>query len=286
MIKFIISRRFLYLAIAIVIVLLSIFFYQQSQNKYLQLTFIDVGQGDAHVVRTPAGQVILIDGGPDRGILRKLGQILPWYERTIDLMILSHPHADHVTGLVHILNRYEVKQVMLTGALHTTPEYLEFLRIIKDKKISVISPQQGQLIKFAGGVTMDVFWPPFSYEGQKVGELNDTSIMNRVNYGKTSVLFTGDTPVKNEGAILAAGYNVKSQILKVAHQGSRTSSSPEFLKAVAPDYAIIPVGSGNRYGHPHQEVVERLKNLIPNVLRTDEEGDIRFKSNGEVWVRR
>ncbi len=279
------SKKLLYLAIAVVIVLLFFLFYQQSQNKYLQLTFIDVGQGDAHVVRTPEGQVILIDGGPDRGILRKLGRILPWYERTIDLMILSHPHADHVTGLVHTLNRYEVKQVMLTGALHTTPEYLEFLSLIKDKKIPVISPHQGQLIKFAGGVTMDVFWPPFSYVGQKVGELNDTSIMNRVNYGTTSVLFTGDTPVKNEGAILAAGYNVRAQILKVAHQGSRTSSSPEFLKAVAPEYAVIPVGKGNRYGHPHKEVVERLKSLIPNVLRTDEEGYVRFRSDGKMWIK-
>lgn len=255
-----------------------------QSNHLLTVTFFDVGQGDAALIRTPQDQTILIDGGPDRTILTKLGESLPWTRRTIDLVILSHPHADHVAGLNYVLARYRVRHVLMTGAIHTTPEYLKFLELLKNKEVPVTIAQAGQVIELNGGVSVEVLWPFKSMVGERVDDLNTTSIVNRVVYKATAVLFTGDTPKENEAALLNSGSDLTAQILKVAHQGSRTSSSEEFIKAVAPEVAVIPVGQ-NSYGHPHAEVVERLKKLVEVVLRTDAEGDITWQSNGQSWQR-
>jgi len=255
-----------------------------QSNHLLTVTFFDVGQGDAALIRTPQDQTILIDGGPDRTILTKLGESLPWTRRTIDLVILSHPHADHVAGLNYVLARYRVRHVLMTGAIHTTPEYLKFLELLKNKEVPVTIAQAGQVIELNGGVSVEVLWPFKSMVGERVDDLNTTSIVNRVVYKATAVLFTGDTPKENEAALLNSGSDLTAQILKVAHQGSRTSSSEEFIKAVAPEVAVIPVGQ-NSYGHPHAEVVERLKKLVEVVLRTDAEGDTTWQSNGQSWQR-
>ena len=255
-----------------------------QSNHLLTVTFFDVGQGDAALIRTPQDQTILIDGGPDRTILTKLGESLPWTRRTIDLVILSHPHADHVAGLNYVLARYRVRHVLMTGAIHTTPEYLKFLELLKNKEVPVTIAQAGQVIELNGGVSVEVLWPFKSVVGERVDDLNITSIVNRVVYKATAVLFTGDMPKENEAALLNSGSDLTAQILKVAHQGSRTSSSEEFIKAVAPEVAVIPVGQ-NSYGHPHAEVVERLKKLVEVVLRTDAEGDITWQSNGQSWQR-
>ncbi|MDP3986157.1 MAG: ComEC/Rec2 family competence protein [Candidatus Veblenbacteria bacterium] len=258
--------------------------WQQSTPPAFTVTFFNVGQGDAALVRTVAGQTILVDGGPDRTILSKLGAALPWGERTIDLVILSHPHADHVSGLNYVLERYRVRQVLVTGAVHTTPEYLRFLELLKEQGLPVALARAGQTVELAGGVRVEVLWPQESFLGKEVPDLNATSIVNRVVYGSTAVLFTGDTPEENESSLLASGAEVEAQLLKVAHQGSRTSSSPAFLRAVSPQVAVISVGQ-NSYGHPHAEVVERLRELVPQVLRTDEEDDITFMSDGQSFTR-
>jgi competence protein ComEC len=250
------------------------------------VTFFDVGEGESALVQTPSGQNILIDGGPSAAVLQKLGGALPWTKRNIDLIILSHPHADHITGVIKVLERYKVRQVLTTDVLHTTPEYIAFLKLIKDKKIPLAIARTGQNIKLASGVSVDILWPPISYAGQQVDDLNSTSIVNKINFGETSVLFTGDTPIVNEQALITTSTNLRSQILKVAHQGSRTSSSEEFLRAVAPEFAVISVGKDNRFGHPHQEVLERLKNLSIKIFRTDIDGDISFVSDGKRWAKK
>lgn len=249
------------------------------------IIFFDIGQGESALVQTPAGQNILIDGGPSAAVLQKLGSTLPWTRRTIDLVILSHPHADHVTGLIKVLERYRVRQILTTGVLHTTPEYLTFLKLIKEKKIPLAIAQTGQNIKLAGGVSVDILWPPMSYTGQQVDDLNSTSMVNKINFGETSVLFTGDMPIMNEQALISIGVNLHAQILKVAHQGSRTATSEEFLRAVAPEFAVISVGRNNRFGHPNKEVLERLKNLGIKTFRTDIDGNVSFVSNGQVWTK-
>ncbi len=252
----------------------------------LTVTFFDIGQGDAALIRTPAHQNILIDGGPDDRVAAKLGRALPWTDRTIDLVILSHPHADHVTGLVPVLQHYHVGRVLMTGVLHTAPQYLEFLQLIKDKHIPVTIAQAGQHLALAGGVTLDVLWPTVPYEGQTVPEIHVTTIVNQLRYGSTSVFFTGDLPAEEEGMLVASGTDLRAHILKVGHHGSRTSSSEAFIKAVAPPVAVISVGRRNQYGLPDEDVVARLKRLVPQVFRTDQDGDVTFAYVADHWVRR
>jgi competence protein ComEC len=251
-------------------------------HEYLQVIFFNIGQGDSALVRTPDGQDILLDGGPDRKILTKLGDYLPWADRTIDLVVLSHPHADHVAGLNYVLERYRVRRVLLTGAVHTTPEYIRFLQIIKEKNIPVTWAVAGQTLEFSGQVKLEVLWPVTSLQGQSFSDLNTSSIVNKIIYGNTAILFTGDTPAENERQLLNTNASLRADILKVAHQGSKTSSTEEFIKAVAPQIAVISVGRNN-YGHPHAEVVNRLKRLVPVVLRTDETGDIIYWSDGHSF---
>ena len=278
--------RNLRFATLVAIVLLLGWFVVPKGDAALRVTFFDIGQGDSALVSTPKGMRILIDGGPDRTVLTKLGEALPWNERTIDLVVLSHPHADHITGLTYVLERYRVKRILMTDAVHTTPEYARFLELIRDRQIPVTLARAGQAFTLEDGVSMEVFWPQASYEGVRLSDLNVSSIVNRVRFRNTSVLFTGDTPIENEEAIVASGADISSQILKVGHQGSRTSSGEEFLRAVAPEVAVISVGKDNQFGHPHAEVVERLERMVPTVLRTDKDGDVRFESDGTRWARR
>ncbi len=273
------------LLVAAVLIVGGSFWFAAVQGKgLLVVTFLDVGQGDAAIIRTPTEETILIDGGPDRTVLTKLAKYIPWTERTIDLVVVSHPHADHLTGLNYVLERYKVRHVLMTDAVHTTPEYLRFLELLKEKNIPITLAVTGRKFEFGQGVSLEVIWPREKFGGQRLTDLNDSSLVNKIIYGTSVVLFTGDTPQENEQAILTTGLDIKAQILKVSHQGSKTSSTSEFIKAVAPGAAIISVGP-NSYGHPHAEVVSRLEQLVPSVLRTDQEGDITFISDGQNFKR-
>ncbi|HBZ36152.1 MAG TPA: hypothetical protein DEO26_00250 [Candidatus Veblenbacteria bacterium] len=277
-------KRIYYLLIGGVILLAAGWLLSFNHQAGLSVTFFDVGQGDAALIRTAEGQNILIDGGPSRSILSKLGAYLPWTDRTIDLVILSHPHADHVTGLNHVLENYQVNHVLISGALHTTSEYLRFLELIKEKNIPITIALAGQTFTLNGGVNIEVLWPIESLAQKEFTDLNESSIVNKVTYGDTAILFTGDTPLENEEAVLQSGQIIKADILKVAHQGSKTSSGDNFIKAVSPQVAVISVGNNN-YGHPNADTVARLKSLVPVVLRTDEAGDITYISNGQSFTR-
>lgn len=259
------------------------FIFQRPHN--LEVYFFDVGQGDSTLIKTPSGGTVLIDGDPDRKVLRYLGRSLPFGNRNLDLMILTHPHADHVTGLVGVLERYKVGRVLATGVVHTIAEYLEWLQLIKDNAIVWQQALSGQTISFSDGVRLEVLWPNEDLSGQTVSDLNESSVTVRIVYGDTEALVTGDITVSNEAAILASWRSVTAQLLKVPHQGSRTSSSLDFIKAVNPTWAVIFVGANNRYGHPHGEVVARYRAEGVEVLRTDEQGTIKFVSDGRVWQR-
>ena len=256
-------KRIYYLLIGGVILLAAGWLLSFNHQAGLSVTFFDVGQGDAALIRTAEGQNILIDGGPSRSILSKLGAYLPWTDRTIDLVILSHPHADHVTGLNHVLENYQVNHVLMSGALHTTSEYLRFLELIKEKNIPITIALAGQTFTLNGGVNIEVLWPIESLAQKEFTDLNESSIVNKVTYGDTAILFTGDTPLENEEAVLQSG---------------------QIIKAVSPQVAVISVGNNN-YGHPNADTVARLKSLVPVVLRTDEAGDITYISNGQSFTR-
>ncbi len=250
----------------------------------LRVVFFDVGQGDSIFIETPYKHQILIDGGPDSRILEKLNKEMPFWDKTIDLVILTHPEKDHLKGLLKVLERYKVEQILWTGVIHKTADYDKWKELIKKEKARITIAQAPQKIK-AGKVFLDVLYPFENLEGEEFKDSNDTSIVSRLIFGNSSFLFTGDITKSAEKKILfrcreKADCFLDSDILKVAHHGSKTSTSEEFLREVSPEIAVISCGKNNPYHHPHQEVLKNLKDFAKKVLRTDQQGDIKISSNG------
>ncbi|MBI5732030.1 MAG: MBL fold metallo-hydrolase [Candidatus Magasanikbacteria bacterium] len=286
----------------------------------LKVIFFDVGQGDSALIKTPAGKKILVDGGPDDKILSKLGENFPLNDKKIDVMILTHPHADHLEGLISVLRRYEVGGVYYSGVIHTTAGFLEWLRLIKDKNIPmkiIKGPEKvemgGAILEFlypnkdlsfaasttaAGGAgageaggngvsANDVGANAGENSGQESknqknnGNLNNASVVFKLSFGRTSFLFMGDAETPLEDILLKNKVDLKADVLKAGHHGSNTSSGEDFLRAVSPEWSVISVGKNNDYGHPHLRVLRRLERHGIKILRTDEVGDIKFESDGE-----
>ncbi len=272
------------LALAAALILIAIF--SQSQSQYLKVIVHDIGQGDAIFIETPEKYQILIDGGPDNSILAKLGKDLPFYDRSLDLVILTHPHDDHVAGLIDVLKRYDVKQILYTGVSHTAPNYIEWLKIIRDKGIPFKIAQNGQIIKLSETAELHILYPFEDLTGKKVENLNNTSILCRLIYDSTSFLFTGDAEKEEEQDLIDHNIYLKSDVLKVGHHGSNTSSIENFLKAVSPEIGVISAGKDNRFGHPSDKALERLENNGIKIYRTDKNGDIEIVSDGrEIKVK-
>ena len=248
-----------------------------------EVTFFDVGQGDSAFVRTPQGYQIVIDGGPDSSVLKKLARKIPFWDKTIDMVILSHPAQDHVSGLLDVLRRYEVKTILWTGVEKNTKIFQEWKKAIDREQ------QEGSAVSFvAGGDSVslqkgscpqriDVLSPVESMAGNLVEDDNDTSLVVQVYSCAHSVLFAGDLTRKGERALLDQDVFLDSDILKVGHHGSKTSSSQEFIGAVSPNVAVISSGKGNKYGHPAKETLATLAKYGIEIRRTDEEGDISFR---------
>lgn len=262
----------------IIAIIIWIFVFKQEGNKFLKVEFFDVGQGDAIFIETMDKKQILIDGGPDLSILEKIGREMPFYDRYIDLIILSHPEADHLSGLIEIIKRYQIGAIIMTGIFRDTEQYKEWLRNIERKNIPIYLAKSGGEINFNNGIRFDILYPFETLVGKELSESNNTSIVGKLVYNNFEALFTGDIEKSVENKLISAGVNLKSDILKIAHHGSKTSTSEEFLKAVNAILAVIPVGKDNKYGHPHQEVLERLANL--GIFQTDRDGDVEILSDG------
>ncbi len=248
----------------------------------LKVYFFDVGQGDAALIRTPQHQNILIDGGPDNSVVYKLGKYLPFWERKIDLIILTHPHADHLIGLVEVLERYQAEKVVFTGVSYYSDFYKEFKKLRSEKQIPFTLAIAGRKFDF-GEIKIEILSPKenlwnkvFYGNENESGGLNDTSVVAQLSCGKNSFLFTGDAGVEVEKKLKSDNLNLKSDILKVGHHGSDTASSFEFLKAVSPALAVISVGKNN-YGLPDYRILYRLRQLGVPYLRTDENKDIKIR---------
>lgn len=256
-----------------------------SQPQFLEVTFFDVGQGDAIFIVSPRRHQILIDGGPTSMILEKLGKEMPFYDRTIDLIILTHPEHDHIAGLIEVLKRYKIDNILWTGVLRDTNEYQEWRQVLlkeQDKeKAKIYIAQAGQKITWSGchpDQHMEVLFPFEDLEGRAVKNTNNTSIVSKLIFREISFLFTGDAYKSVEKKLLEK--MIDSDVFKVGHHGSKTSTSEEFLKEVSPEIAVISVGKENHYGHPHPETLAVLNKYDINILRTDQKGDIRIISDG------
>ena len=246
----------------------------------LHVYMLDVGQGDAFLIRTPAGGFVLIDGGPNDAVLQQLSAVMPFYEHTIDTVILTHPHPDHVNGLVEVLKRYDVRQVILTGISYGYPGYTAFLEEVERDRVSVFLAN-GSDFK-TGAVMFDFLFPFESLQGRTFVNANNSSIVFRLIYGKTIIYFSGDCELECESKILGRGLDMRADILKVGHHGSRTSSSEPLLDAVRAAYALIPVGVDNSYKHPHGETVKKLQARGVRIFRTDIDGMVEAVSDGKI----
>jgi len=255
---------------------LPVFWNASSAENKLEIAFLDVGQGDASLIKTPFGQNILIDGGADYKVIEELEKELPWWDRTIDLMVLTHPHDDHVAGLIFVLERYDVKKILYTGVVHSAPAYLEWLKIIKAKNIPLIIIDRPQKIIFGDSCFLDIIYPRQSLLGKSVNNLNNSSIITELDCENKTILFMGDAEIEVEEELIKTENLNSVEILKVGHHGSNTSSHQEFLELVNPKKAIISVGKDNKFGHPGRRIIKRLERLGAEVLRTDLDGTIRF----------
>ena len=282
------SMKWLVLPLLVVAILVWSVALTAPDDK-LHISFLNIGQGDAILIQTPNGQNILIDGGPDpQKINLELSEKLSFWDRTIDLVVCTQPQADHVTGLVEVLQRYKVKQVLEPGVSYNSSIYQEWLRLIEDKGIEYNIARAGQEIDLGGGIKMEILNPPSDFFQGTSCDVDNNGVVLKLTWHKVSFLFPADIREKAEFELIGQRANLKSTVLKVAHHGSKTSTTSQFLAAVDPEVAVISVGADNRFGHPSPEVVERLVDRLgeDNVYRTDEDGTIEFSTDGErLWVR-
>lgn len=257
-------------------VLLAYLSYQSyvENQKALQVIFLDVGQGDSILIQKGTQQ-ILIDGGPSgKTELAKLGEYLPYFDREIEIVIATHPDKDHIGGLVETARNYKIGKVLTTAAAKDTAVYKEWNEILDFNRTKKIEVERGTEVRL-DEVSLKILSPEGGVD-PAIGEANNKSIVTRMDFGENSFLFTGDIESGAEKELLESGENINVDILKIAHHGSRFSSSEAFLDAVSPEKAVISVGPNNSYGHPHEAVLEALKGRNVETLRTDEKGDIVF----------
>lgn len=242
-----------------------------------EVSFIDVGQGDAILAELPGGEIMLIDGG-DNGHESELFDYLDEhgvYE--IDYLIATHPHADHIGGLPETVEKYDIGSIYMPRAEHDSKTYERLLEAIDEKGLTITAARGGGQI-FDSGSARAEFLAPNSSE---YSDLNNYSAVVKLTVGKTAFLFCGDAEAESEAELLSMGYDLSAEVIKIGHHGSATSSSAELIDAVDPEYAVISCGENNKYGHPSTEVLEKLSDRDIKVLRTDTDGDIVIKTDGK-----
>lgn len=254
-------------------------------RQELRLIVFDIGQGDSIFIEAPNGNQVLIDGGPSSAVLGKLGSVMPLWDRSIDLIVLTHPHADHVAGLVEVLKRYDVGMVIESGVNYSTAEYREWRILLEQKHVPVVIARAGQKLRLSSKTELDILTPFESFVGKSPSNAHDAMVVSKLIHASSSALLTGDAEKYFEYRLMLSGIDLKSNILKVGHHGSKTSTTEDFVRAVSPNYAVISVGRKNRYGHPTQQTLDTLAKFNIKTFRTDQDGDIEFVSDGSKFER-
>ena len=271
----------------------------------LHIFFCDVGQGDAIYVRMPSGGDLLVDGGPSNAVLSCLGRHMPFYDRMIDVVVMTHPQKDHLFGLIEVVKRYTVKYFVTVPVANPTETYKDIKKTLETKNIPLKYPTAGTRIDFSR-VSVEVVWPQSQWlnqtlslnnmevnkmrQGEVLGvstdrDLNLFSLYLHLNYGQFDLLLTGDGDSPVQSLIWQLGLETRLprnlEVLKVPHHGSKTGMTDEFINLLRPKLSVIEVGKNN-YGHPNQEIISKLKRW-GKVMRSDKEGDIEVVSDGESW---
>ena len=264
-------------------------------DNRLHLVFCDVGQGDAILITYRQTQ-ILVDGGPNNKVLGCLADNIPFWDRTLEMVILTHPEADHFSGLIDVIKRYNVKQFVSNSLVNDLAGFWEFYQVVLDEKVNIYSPQAGDQLKI-GPIELLVLWPKEKLGDNRLwlrdapsvlgtatypGKINETSIVLQLSFGNFDTLLTGDIDFDAEKQVNLSRQRGEIEVLKIAHHGSKYSTGEEFLKKIKPQLAVISVGK-NSFGHPTKEVIEKLRDLDIKILRTDQEGEIKIVSDGKNW---
>ncbi|MFA7216481.1 MAG: MBL fold metallo-hydrolase [Candidatus Paceibacterota bacterium] len=269
-----------YLLIFLVFISFFLWYVAVNENRegFLTVSFLNVEQGDSIFIESPTGVQVVIDGGPNKFIMREISKQIPWYDRSLDAIIITHPDKDHYEGFASLLDKYSVKVVIEAGASSETQSYTFLEKKIADKKIPKVLARRGQIVDIGGGAYIEILFPDRDISGLNS---NDGSIVSKLVYGNTSVMLTGDSPQSIENYLISLDKGgLDSDILKAGHHGSRTSSSDLFVSAVSPEYTIISAEKNSRYGHPHKEVLDILEKYKTEILATYELGTITFISDG------
>jgi len=247
-----------------------------SVTGQLNIHYIDVGQADS-ILLTLNDKAMLIDGGNNSDGKLVVDYITKQGISSLDYVIGTHPHEDHIGGLDNVIKNFDVKNVLMPKVQNDTKTFEDVLDAISSKKLSITTPNIGDTYDFS-----EAKFTILSCKNEKTKELNECSIVIRLVFGEQSYIFCADAEIVNEYDMLNSGLTLKSNVLKVGHHGSTTSSLEKFLRAVDPEVAVISVGEGNDYGHPHKEVMERLNKLGIKVYRTDYSGTIVISSDGKT----
>lgn len=277
--------------ILVAVLALSVFFvgYHVYRSLHpsdmLKVAFLDIGQGDSIYIEAPNGKQILIDGGPNQSVVSRLAQVMPWGDHSLDVILATHADADHIGGLSAVLDRYTVGAFIDNGVAGKTKTFAQLHRIIDNKKIPEIIAHKGMhlVLDKEKNIYVDILFPDRDVSNM---DSNDGSIVCRLVYGDESFMFTGDATVYTENLIEQNSnpQDLHSTVLKLGHHGSHTSSSEGWLHSVAPKVAVISAGLHNRYGHPHQEILDRLASLHIPYLATYLQGTLLFQTDGKTLV--
>lgn len=284
------SSRILGVSLVLLGLLASLIWYAvlaEERGGMLTVAFLDVGQGDAVFIDAPSGRQLLIDGGAGVSLLRQLPRVMPWWDRSIDVVVATHPDKDHIGGLIDMLPRYRVATVVTSSVEGDTAEWDTFMRLAHEEGAHIIEAKRGQVLELGRGARFEFLFPDRPVPGL---ETNTGSVVGRLVYGETAFMLTGDSPsgVEEYLAALARAEldtsdgSLQADVLKVGHHGSKTSSSPIFLGFVDPQFAVFSRGCDNSYGHPSPEVVERFAQFQIPTFDTCKEGTITFISDGKI----
>lgn len=274
-------------AVAVLLIATILIWYAvlRAEPGKLTVSFLNIGQGDAIFIETPSGRQALIDGGPSRIVLRELGKVMPWYDRSIDVVIATHPDLDHIGGLPDVLARFDVGLIVESSVKDeegTDSKAFEEAAAREDARRLIA--HRGHVIELGDGVRIEILSPDRALPNV---DTNLGCVVTRVVYGQTSFMLTCDAPDEIEEYLVQLdSAALKSNVLKAGHHGSKTSSSPLFVGYVSPEYAVFSRGCDNRYGHPAPEVVERFKQFEIPTLDTCLDGRITFASDGQIVTRR